>query len=363
MNNASSSYEDAVSATLCDATYLKGFWRLGQACMALSKTVEAKEAYTVALSLEKDNKALVKELQKVELQLEKEKKMELEKKEQEKLMQEQENNVSSSISTGNHTKNISTTTTTTTTKKVEQKIETQTKLNSSKQTTDDDEDIGDFTQSDHVRGYKIINGKKTSYFHHEQTEEQKRLIGDIAPKRLDTSEVNSTNNGDGTAANTSNDTSAWNKAGTWEEKDVTPWAIESLTNQLMNCTYVLPEGSPDPNATIRVVKLSKLDPSCGAHASVASVRGKKRYIFEFTVVIHWEVTLKDGYLCKGSITILDVDGTHQIGDGYDITDYTVDNDTPSEAKFVLERFVRDGGLRNVVEKCLDDWIDSFRETY
>jgi hypothetical protein len=33
--------------------------------------------------------------------------------------------------------------------------------------------------------YKVVNGKKTSYFHHEMTEEEKRLIGDITPQRID----------------------------------------------------------------------------------------------------------------------------------------------------------------------------------
>jgi hypothetical protein len=36
-----------------------------------------------------------------------------------------------------------------------------------------------------MRGYKVVNGKKTSYFHHEMTEEEKALIGDITPQRID----------------------------------------------------------------------------------------------------------------------------------------------------------------------------------
>ena len=58
------------------------------------------------------------------------------------------------------------------------------------------------------------NGKKTSYFHNELSEEAKQLIGDIAPKKLDPA----------TAApattTTSGDKSSWNHAGTWEERDV-----------------------------------------------------------------------------------------------------------------------------------------------
>eukprot|EP01083_Nonionella_stella_P257648 881685_1 len=83
---------------------------------------------------------------------------------------------------------------------------------------------GPFSKSDHVRGYKIVNGKKTSFFHHEQTEEEKRLIGDITPKRLDTTTTNSTNlsqQNHGPArintagAKNGKGTSVWNSAGTW----------------------------------------------------------------------------------------------------------------------------------------------------
>ena len=52
----------------------------------------------------------------------------------------------------------------------------------------DEDDL--FTKSDHVKGYKVVNGKKTSYFHRELTEEEKNMIGDIAPKRLDDSNNN-----------------------------------------------------------------------------------------------------------------------------------------------------------------------------
>lgn len=162
-------------------------------------------------------------------------------------------------------------------------------------------------------------------------------------------------------------TSAWNSAGTWEEKDVTDWAIQTLTDKVKTCTYNLPDGSPDPKACVKVTKVSKLISAKIAggtcHASVAAVRGKKKFIFEFTFDVNWEMTLGDGSLCKGSMTFVDVDGTHEMGDGYDVSNYSVDSDTPSDARYLLERFVRDAGLRNVIEKAMDEWITLFRETY
>jgi len=75
------------------------------------------------------------------------------------------------------------------------------------------------------------------------------------------------------------------------------------------------------------------------------------------------MTLGDGKKCKGQMTFLDIDGTHEMGEGYDISDYTVESDTPASAKYILERFVRDGGLRGSIEKAMDEWIELFRETY
>ncbi|KAL7527962.1 hypothetical protein ACHAXR_007956, partial [Thalassiosira sp. AJA248-18] len=223
-----------------------------------------------------------------------------------------------------------------------------------------------FTKSDHVRGYKIrSDGKKTSYFHREISDDAKKLIGDIAPKKLDSGG----NNDDfapkpigAAAAGEGGGTSAWNKAGTWEERDVTPWAKETLTAQLLTAEYILPPGSPSPGAHATVTKVSKLD----GHASYATVRGKKRYIYEFGLTIKWILTLGDDHTktCHGEMTFPDVDGTVELGEGYDIVNYNVDgSSTPAGTGPLLDRFVRDGGLRESVHKVIDDWVGLFRATY
>ncbi|CAN0519516.1 unnamed protein product, partial [Ectocarpus sp. 8 AP-2014] len=69
-----------------------------------------------------------------------------------------------------------------------------------------------------MKGYKITaDGKKTTYFNNDLTEEAKALIGDIAPKKLEpaTAAVQDSTSGGG------NEASAWNKAGTWESRDMT----------------------------------------------------------------------------------------------------------------------------------------------
>jgi len=356
MNKPSDCYDDATSATCFDPTYLKGFWRLGQACMALKKTQEAVDAYTAALELEEGNKALKKELIKAKKQLVKDQE-EAEKKAEEEKEKEKDATVVRKPST------VSTASTASPSTSVVSKTSgSTTNANTTEKCAASN---ADFTKSDHVRGYKVVNGKKTSFFHHEQTEEEKRLIGDIAPKRIDPATSNPTPS----SKTQEKDVSVWNKAGTWEEKDVTDWAIQSVTDKVMETQYDLPDGSPDPNASVVVTNITKLISSKKtlgtAHASVAKVRGKKKYIFEFTICVHWEVTLGSGDKCDGKMTFYDVDGTHEIGEGYDVSDYCLDGDSgaQADAKFLMERFVRDGGFRTAVEKKLDEWIQLFRDTY
>lgn len=343
MNKASDSYDDATSATCFDPTYVKGFWRLGQACMALGKTQEAIDSYKAAVELDSSSKALKKELLKAEKQLVKD-----EEEAARKAKEIEENDAKPPMPPP--VKKVSTVST-----------ESAASTSSSDKPSKADAGNGEFSKSDHVKGYKIINGKKTSFFHHEQTEEEKNLIGDITPKRLDPAQIPSND------ATQDKEVSAWNKAGTWEEKDVTDWALGSIKEKVMEATYALPEGSPDPNACAIVSSVSKLISSKkaggSAHASVAKVRGKKKYIFEFTVCVHWEMTMGNGTKCNGKMTFFDVDGTHEIGEGYDVTDYIVDAGAPADARHLLERFVRNSGLRTAVEGKLDEWIGLFRETY
>eukprot|EP00979_Chaetoceros_neogracilis_P003466 scaffold598_cov207-Chaetoceros_neogracile.AAC.4 len=353
MNRPNDSYEDATSATCFDSTYVKGFWRLGQASMALKQTQEAIDAYKTALMLDPSSKALKKEFTNAEKQLVKDK-VEAERLEKEK--EENANYIPPPVA-----KKVQV---------VKDDVPSSESSSAGGIVKDDKSAIksdlaggkGEFSKSDHVRGYKIVNGKKTSFFHHEMTEEEKHLIGDITPKRLEPTQMS-----DSSATTQDKDVSVWNKAGTWEEKDVTDWAIGSVKGKVLEASYQLPGGSPDPNASVKVIDVSGLISSKkaggSAHASVAKVRGKKKYIFEFTICVHWEMTLGSGDKCKGKLTFYDVDGTHEIGEGYDISEYSVEDGAQADARHLLDRFVRNGGLRSEIEKKLDEWIGLFQETY
>lgn len=334
------SFEDArqcaQKATEADPGYLKAWWQLSQALQSLHRSQEALSALDKAKQIEPTNKAVIKEYGKVQKKVE----------EEAKLMKEtppEVENPAAETKTMAKTKTKATnskpkTTATTAASKKEDKMDV------------DDEKI--FSKSDAVRGYKVVNGKKTSYFHNELSAEAKELIGDIAPKKLDTPAPLPSSASTGGA-------SVWNKAGTWEEKDTTKWATESLEKQIMQTTYFFPESSPAPGSLVTVTKVSKLD----GHASFAQVRGKKRYIYEFLVKLEWKVSNDSGLECSGTLAIPDIDGTIDLGEGYEIHEFSIDSVSDNNVKPLLDRFVHRGGFHEALNESIDDWVRLFKKEY
>ena len=86
-----------------------------------------------------------------------------------------------------------------------------------------------------MKGYKMTSdGRKTTYFNREITEEEKVLLGDSTPKPLSSTTSSVTNSKEGSIkpVATSSTGSAWNTAGTWEERNVTAWAIKHVKELL-----------------------------------------------------------------------------------------------------------------------------------
>jgi len=363
MGKIAEALEDADHAVSNDPSYVKAHWRRGQASTACGNTSQALTSFEKALALDPSNKALKKEVQFAK-----------EKKEMEEIMlKEAAEAAAKAAEEGGSDADVvddvmkdvpKPKTTTIKTTKVDDKTngeKSTTTQASSGTTVKDTGSESEFSKSDHVRGYKIrSDGKKTSFFDREISDDAKKLIGDIAPKKLDSS-GGSNDCAPKPIGAVSGGTSVWNKAGTWEERDVTPWAIETLTASLLSAEYVLPPGSPSPGAIASVSKVSKLE----GNASHASVRSKKKYIYEFALTLEWDLTLGDAVTqkCTGEVTFPDIDGTVELGEGYDIVNYKVDASTPVGTGPLLQRFVRDGGLRESVHKAIDDWVRLFRATY
>ncbi|EQC25395.1 hypothetical protein SDRG_16722 [Saprolegnia diclina VS20] len=145
---------------------------------------------------------------------------------------------------------------------------------------------------ENAKGYK--NG--LPYFHREQSEHEKALIGDIAPKKIEEVEV----------VAPAHDGSAWNTAGTFEQRDFTKWAKGRL-EELLSSVEVL-----HSSTTIRTKPVKDLK----GDASVCVIRGKKRFLFDFEFTLEWETV---GLNAKGKLKCHDIgnDGDYEMQCSYD----------------------------------------------
>jgi len=171
-----------------------------------------------------------------------------------------------------------------------------------KQEDDSDEELTE-KELAQLRGYKkTSDGRVTSYFTREQSADEKNLIGDIAPQRLEASSTPTPIVPSTTEAGKGNP-SAWNQAGiTWEEKNTTEWCREQLTARL---TETKVEGG-------ELVALVTSVENLTGDASVAIASGKKRYIFDFHCKVKFDVRDPDtdDVVASGSLKLPDICSTH-----------------------------------------------------
>eukprot|EP00304_Pavlova_gyrans_P002397 CAMPEP_0206043240 /NCGR_PEP_ID=MMETSP1466-20131121/8259_1 /ASSEMBLY_ACC=CAM_ASM_001126 /TAXON_ID=44452 /ORGANISM="Pavlova gyrans, Strain CCMP608" /LENGTH=437 /DNA_ID=CAMNT_0053418033 /DNA_START=15 /DNA_END=1328 /DNA_ORIENTATION=- len=99
------------------------------------------------------------------------------------------------------------------------------------------------------------------------------------------------------------DASAWNAAGTYEEKDQTAWAKAHLAELFETCEAELEGGG-----SIRCKGVKDVNGDCGIHL----VRGRKRYIFDLHFKVPFEVDLSDSdKVFTGAIQVTDFSSEDQ----------------------------------------------------
>jgi hypothetical protein len=261
---------DAESAIEANPAWAKGFFRKGQALEALGRFEEAIEAYEEVLKIEPGDKAAPKKLKAAKEAAKKAKEA-----------------------------------------PVAEKKESSTKVVTRVEWTEEDEKKGKkdvvkekVSEKDKIRGYKLNKeGKKTSFFNHDMTEEEKRLIGDITPKAVSAP----------VTVNTKGVGSAWSNGSTFEEKNMTSWAKDTLERHLLGVKVEIPGG----DAKVTGVTYEEGD------ASIPIVRGKVKFVFDFHLKVFWEATV-EGETHKGEVVFPDVSSDH-------------DNSFESEMKFKTAR--------------------------
>lgn len=197
-----------------------------------------------------------------------------------------------------------------------------------------------------LRGYKkTADGRTTSYFNRELTEDAKQKIGDIAPKRL--SEMSSSTPVSGSLK--SEGASAWNQAGTWEEKDTTTWCTTQLRKRL-EATSV----NDAMDADIVSVEVLTGD------ASVAIAGGKRRYIFDYHAKLKYEIKDSDEKLvASGVVGLPDICST-----SHEELDVTFESWTKAPSKAVEEQAIASRLLlSDALRATIQQWVVDFNEMY
>ncbi|CAJ1442495.1 unnamed protein product [Effrenium voratum] len=179
-------------------------------------------------------------------------------------------------------------------------------------------------ESSEFRGYKkTADGKTTSYFHTEISEEAKQLIeaqGFGKPKKLDTPVETGDVKGGG---------SQWNQAGTYEEKGMTKWLEDRLKSGLVGVKFDLPRGG-----CISTTGVADLKGDC----SISVSRGKRRHLLDVSFNVEYEAKVGD---CSGKGTLAFTEVSSD-GDEPEVKNEP-SGDVPPAIREVLDAFVKPGG--------------------
>jgi tetratricopeptide (TPR) repeat protein len=202
-----------------------------------------------------------------------------------------------------------------------------------------------------MRGYKKTkDGRTTSYFTRELSEDEKQKLGDIAPKKLEPSGSSNVPTRLSTSTDGISRPSAWNKAGTWEEKDTTSWCNSQLRSRLEDVTVT-------SKYNVEILSVEELT----GDASVAIAGGKKRYIFDFHAKLKYELTKPDtgDKVASGILRLPDICSTsHEelevIYDGW-----TKKPSTHMEKHALVSR----NELSEVIRAQIKNWVQDFNEQY
>ena len=201
---------------------------------------------------------------------------------------------------------------------------------------------GKENETSEMRGYKkTADGKTTSYFHTEISEEAKKLIeaqGFGKPQKLEAPAEDSDVKGGG---------SKWNQAGTYEEKGMTKWLEDRLKSGLVGVKFDLPHGG-----CISTTGIADLKGDC----SISVSRGKRRHLMDVSFNVEYEAKVGDSQ-GKGKLAFSEVSTD---GDDPEVKNET-SSDVPPAIREILDAFVKPAGqglqplLLTEVKKMIEEY--------
>lgn len=153
--------------------------------------------------------------------------------------------------------------------------------------------------------------------------------------------------------------SAWNQAGTWEEKDCTDWCKDRLKKKLLSTTTEI--------VSSLLAKISDVDELTG-EGSVAIAGGKRRYIFDFHAKLSYEIFDRSGSddsspVAKGEVRIPDVCSTHYEDDELEIEFEGSWKKKPPSSSDMANFLAARTELAKALRSSVQSWVHEFNEHY
>jgi len=171
--------------------------------------------------------------------------------------------------------------------KKEKKVSSESTESSKVVNADDDEITGN------IRGYQVLaDGRKTSFFHHEMSAEERELLGydetgNLKPKAISAEEAKRIEKEQSQKAG---EGSVW-AGNTWEDRKLDSWVGDRLTALLLPCVVSQDLSKEHPEASIKVKGLKN-----ESTASIYVKLGKKRYLYDLNFTVEYEAS---GFIDSG----------------------------------------------------------------
>merc|ERR1711998_520761 len=203
-----------------------------------------------------------------------------------------------------------------------------------------DEDAGDLS----MRGYKTrSDGKTTSFFHMDISDEAKALLAQNAGhKKLD-APVNEVADPKGK--------STWNAAGTWESKNLRKWVEEQLDLWIGFSVDI-----KAPDGTAGHISVSKIEGLEGP-AEIVMMRGKRKRVLDLSFTIHWTLLVAD-HKATGKLIFQDVSADDEAE-----VRCEVDGSSAPQARPLAEMYAKSSGdgLQPALMAKLQAFLADFAE--
>merc|ERR1719191_30805 len=195
-----------------------------------------------------------------------------------------------------------------------------------------------------MRGYKTrADGKTTSYFHMDISDEAKALLAQNAGhKKLDAPVAETTD---------PKGKSVWNNAGTWESKDMRKWVEEQLDRWVGFSVDI-----KAPDGTAGHISVSKIEGLEGP-AEIVMARGKRKKVLDLSFTIHWTLLVAD-HKATGKLIFQDVSADDEAE-----LRCEVDGSSAPEARPLADMFAKSSGdgLQPALTAKLQAFLADFAE--